>query len=65
MAESSIASERESDSKPPASSTAGTPRVAKFAFADFTVLRGKWSARCKHCKKTLTDKEGTTTAFTK
>jgi hypothetical protein len=43
------------------------PRVVKFAFCDFSNqrMKGKWSAKCVHCRKYLSDKEGVTTAFTK
>jgi len=41
------------------------PRVVKFAYVDFRIADGKWSAACNKCKKRLTDKYGVTTAFTK
>ena len=31
-------------------STISTPRVVKFAFSDFSVKNGKWTAKCRHCK---------------
>ena len=76
MAEScSGATKRESDLDPPASvdpgppacstsSMPGLPSVVKFV-SEFSVQHGKWTARCKQCKKMLTNKEGTTTPFTK
>ena len=46
---------------------AGTsiPRVVKFGFKDFKTSSGKWSASCNFCKKTLTDKIGVSSTFTK
>jgi len=41
------------------------PRVVKFGYQDFRVSDGKWTAVCQKCKKTLTDKSGVTTSFTK
>ena len=43
------------------------PNVVKFAFTDLTIGKSgdKWSAKCKICKTVLTEKRGTTSAFTK
>ena len=41
------------------------PRVIKFAYKNFDCKGGKWSAVCIACSKTLTDKAGVSTAFTK
>ena len=39
--------------------------VVKFAYVDFHIADGKWSAACHKCKKRLTNKYSVTTAFTK
>jgi hypothetical protein len=43
------------------------PNVVKFAFTDLTIDKygDKWSAKCKICKAVLSEKKGTTSAFTK
>jgi len=68
--ESSSSSSCSADSKDAATSSAigsGTriPRVIKFAYKNFEFKGGKWSAVCSACSKTLTDKAGVSTAFTK
>jgi hypothetical protein len=41
------------------------PRVVKFAFKNFSVNKDRWSAKCKLCDKSLGDKVGVTSSFTK
>lgn len=41
------------------------PRVVKFSYHDFRAVEGKWIAVCSKCQKSLSDKSGVTTAFTK
>jgi len=54
-----------SESTASASNGSTIPRVVKFAYVDFRIADGKWSAACNKCKKRLTDKCGVTTSFTK
>ena len=58
--------ETSSDNSESTASNASTiPRVVKFAYVDFRIADGKWSAACNRCRKRLTNKYGVTTAFTK
>jgi len=41
------------------------PRVVKFGYNDFKSVNGKWSAVCNTCKKTMSDKVGVSSSFTK
>lgn len=41
------------------------PRVVKFSYHDFRAVDGKWTAVCSKFQKTLSDKSGVTTSFTK
>lgn len=41
------------------------PRVVKFGYTDFKSVNGKWSAMCNTCKKTMSDKVGVSSSFTK
>jgi hypothetical protein len=41
------------------------PRVVKHGYRDFKTANGKWSASCNICRKTLADKIGVSSTFTK
>ena len=41
------------------------PYVVKYAYGQFHVNGNKWSAKCNSCQKTLNEKRGVTSAFTK
>lgn len=49
----------------PVSAGVSIPRVVKFGYHDFRASGGKWTAACNKCNKTLSDKSGVTTSFTK
>ena len=41
------------------------PRVVKFGYNNFRAAKGKWTAVCKICQKTLSDMSGVSTSFFK
>jgi hypothetical protein len=41
------------------------PRVIKYAYDGFKLANGKWFATCTVCHKTLSDKYGVSSTFTK
>ena len=45
--------------------TSTIPRVVKFSFKYFKTSAGKWSATCTFCNKTLADRTGVSSSFTK
>jgi len=47
------------------SNSAIVPRVVKFGYKNFRQADGKWHAVCNICKKSLTDRIGVSSSFTK
>ena len=47
--------------------TTTEPAIVKFAFTNLTVVGSsdKWTAKCRICKSVLSEKRGTTSAFTR
>ena len=56
---------KDEHSESAACGSVGVPRVIRFAYKDFMEADGKWIAVCRMCKKTLTDRIGVSSSFTK